>query len=500
MAGMPAVPVSSCWLALYGVAAIALITLSSIVYNLFFHPLRSYPGPWYAKASIVWFFYRTILGNYTHAVHQLHLKYGAVVRIAPNELAYTDPQAWKDIYGHRNGIPENAKDPSQIISEDPAHPTIIDATREHHSKIRRLISNGFSDKSMRQQENVLASYVKLFIEGLRKNSPGPVDLVEWYNLTGKFTTFDIIGHLAFAESFDCLTSSKYHPWVSMIFSTLNFVTWLRALNRLAPVASPMLMRFIPKRMREEHEANFEMSKQKLLRRKAAKPEYTDLMTHFLQAEEKGLLVEKDLVNNAQVFVVAGSETTATLLSGATYYILQDPRVYKTLVDEIRLAFRSPSDITLTAVSDLKYLLAVLDEALRLYPPAASNHPRVTPPQGAMIVGRFVPPKTVVGINQYAMFRSPLNFHDPDAFVPERALPTNEWKWANDRRDALQPFSYGPRNCVGRNLAYAEMRLIMAHLLLSFDLELMPGQEAWLNQRIMTSWVKKPLMVKLHPIS
>jgi cytochrome P450 len=183
MAGMPAVPVSSCWLALYGVAAIALITLSSIVYNLFFHPLRSYPGPWYAKASIVWFFYRTILGNYTHAVHQLHLKYGAVVRIAPNELACTDPQAWKDIYGHRNGMPENVKDPSQIISEDPAHPTIIDATREHHSKIRRLISNGFSDKSMRQQENILVSYVKLFIEGLRKNSPGPVDLVEWYNVS-----------------------------------------------------------------------------------------------------------------------------------------------------------------------------------------------------------------------------------------------------------------------------------------------------------------------------
>lgn len=265
----------------------------------------------------------------------------------------------------------------------------------------------------------------------------------------QFTTFDIIGHLAFAEPFNCLSSSDYHPWVTMIFSTIKFVTYSRALNRVKDKLSETLIGLLPKRIVEEHKSTFEMAHLKLLRRKEKRPDYTDFMTHLIAAEEKGTLVAEDLASNAPVFVVAGSETTATLLSGTTYLLLKNQRTYLMLAQEIRSAFAEPGDITLARAGELKYLSAVIDESLRLYPPGANNHPRLLPPQGAIVAGEYVPGGSMVGINHYAIFRSPFNFRKPEEFIPERFLPSDNQQWANDKREALQPFSYGSRNCIGR---------------------------------------------------
>jgi cytochrome P450 len=259
----------------------------------------------------------------------------------------------------------------------------------------------------------------------------------------------VIGHLAFAESFDCLTNSTYHPWISFISSTLKYVAWVRSLKRININAADFLMRLTPERVRREHAASVDMSKQKVLRRKEKKLEYTDFLSHMISAEEKGQLDMGHLFSNAPIIIIAGSETTATLLSGATFYILKYPRVYDALVREIRSTFQRTSDITLSRLSEAKYLLAVLDETLRMYPPVPTTLPRLTPPQGATILGQYVPGNCIVGVNQYAAFHSPLNFNRPEEFIPERFLSSSDDEWKNDQRDALQPFSFGLRNCVGR---------------------------------------------------
>jgi cytochrome P450 len=209
------------------------------------------------------------------------------------------------------------------------------------------------------------------------------------------------------------------------------------------------MRFTPERVRREHAASVEMSKQKVLRRKEKKLGYTDFLTHMISAEEKGQLELGDLFSNAPILIIAGSETTATLLSGATFYLLKHPRIYDALVKEIRSTFQQTSDITLTRLSEAKYLLAVLDETLRLYPPVPITLSRVTPPQGTTIAGQYVPGNYIVGVSQYAAYHSPLNFHRPEEFIPERFSRSGDDEWKNDRRDALKPFSFGLRNCVGR---------------------------------------------------
>lgn len=107
-------------------------------------------------------------------------------------------------------------------------------------------------------------------------------------------------------------------------------------------------------------------------------------------------------------------------------------------------------------------------------------------------------QTSVALQLYAACRSSSNFHRPDEFLPERWLAPADPAFAADRREVSQPFSVGPRNCIGRQLAYAEMRLILAKILWNFDLELheaeMQGRD-WLGEQgVWILWDKGPLLV------
>ena len=99
-----------------------------------------------------------------------------------------------------------------------------------------------------------------------------------------------------------------------------------------------------------------------------------------------------LTAHAGLLVIAGSETTATLLAGVTYLLLKNPDVMRKLQDEVRGSFAAEGEITLTSVSKLSYMLACLDEALRMYPPVAFGMPREVFEGGVSIAGTFVPEK------------------------------------------------------------------------------------------------------------
>lgn len=105
-----------------------------------------------------------------------------------------------------------------------------------------------------------------------------------------------------------------------------------------------------------------------------------------------------LVINAATLIIAGSETTATLLSGATYLLLRDPDALKKAAEEVRSSFESEEEITLTSVNRLTYMLACLNESLRRYPPVAFGMPRMVPEGrgGVTIAGELVPDKVSAG--------------------------------------------------------------------------------------------------------
>lgn len=123
------------------------------------------------------------------------------------------------------------------------------------------------------------------------------------------------------------------------------------------------------------------------------------------------------------------------------------------------------------------------------------------------------PRTSVFVSQKAAYYSATNFQDHDLFVPERWLPNSGYE--SDRKDVMQAFSYGPRNCLGKkyvhvavlrtlltiflSLAYHEMHIIFATVLWHFDLELCSESESWIDQKVYTLWSKPELWVKFRPV-
>lgn len=99
--------------------------------------------------------------------------------------------------------------------------------------------------------------------------------------------------------------------------------------------------------------------------------------------------EDEIVENAMSLAMAGSETSATLLTGLIYYLTLNPDIYDKVTSEVRRSFMTLNEMTFTAEAKLPYLQACIDKALRIYPPASLDMLRKTPPEGATIAGTFV---------------------------------------------------------------------------------------------------------------
>lgn len=122
---------------------------------------------------------------------------------------------------------------------------------------------------------------------------------------------------------------------------------------------------------------------------------------------------------------------------------------KRLTSGIRASFPKETDLNLVNLQRHEYLTAVLQEGLRLYPPAPDSLFRRTPSSGSVVAGEVIPPYTSVTINLWAANRSHLNFYRPNEFIPERWVKQSSPEFDADDKKVLKPFSIGPRDCLGQ---------------------------------------------------
>lgn len=220
----------------------------------------------------------------------MHDAYGPVVRVSPSELAFLDPSAWRDIYGSRAGqlpgggdeLPKHYKSYRML----PGIPTsIATADREEHGPLRKLLARGFSDKAMQEQEGIIGGYVDLLMTRLRQKCTGAdgrspaVNMTAWYN----FTTFDIIGDLAFGEPFGCLERSSYDVWVQVVNSTVKQVSYLQVLNM---IGASLLVRLAARISIKSRRRLQEMTGKKLTKRIEMGEGRQDLMGGLLQKQDE----------------------------------------------------------------------------------------------------------------------------------------------------------------------------------------------------------------------
>jgi cytochrome P450 len=468
--------------------------IAQTLYYAFFHPLAKVSGPKLYGASQLPYLYHLIQGDWVSRLAKLHDQYGPIVRVGPHDVSFITAGAFKTIYGHKSSGGKDFPKDLRNYRQGRVVKNLVTANQQDHKRMRRLLSHAFSQKALHSQEEIMRHYVDLFITQLteRARQGTDVNLVAWYN----FATFDLIGHLTLGQSFGCLENGNYHPWVSNIFNSVRVIPISHAIVRLG-LASWMPW-LIPSKFKKAYQETSEFSEHATLARLDSNDNKShDFMSYVLRYNDERGMSRDEIIENSTLLITAGSETTATCLSGATYLLLTNREKYEKLTNEIRSAFNSEEEITVGRCDQLKYLVAVFQETLRIYPPAPAGFSRFTPPEGEFMEGYWVPGNTTVCMPHWPAFTSNFNFKDPKQFVPERWL--GDPAYASDSKVVLHPFSAGSRDCIGKNLAYTEMRLLLTSLLWKFDLELLPESKGWLDQRVFLFWDKRALQVKLTEV-
>ena len=214
--------------------------------------------------------------------------------------------------------------------------------------------------------------------------------------------------------------------------------------------------------------------------------HKDMFHFFLNAvdPETGLPAFSDrhhLLSETQILALAGTDTTATTLCASFFYLSEYPTVLAKLKSEIRTTFQSRKEIVLGArLSKCKYLRACVDETLRIAHPAPGELPREVLPGGAMIDGHYCPAGTNVGCAGWALGRNEDVYGDVNVFRPERWISSDDADILNTESEVLKlkrsfhPFSIGPMNCAGQNLAILELQMVIARTVWGMDFRQVQG--------------------------
>ncbi|KAF5006792.1 hypothetical protein FDECE_6846 [Fusarium decemcellulare] len=395
---------------------------------------------------LLWRFYHSMGGRFHLAIQEQHKRLGPVVRISPNELSFSSVQSWKDIYGHATGGKHTmTKSDFYDMYGSGFESSCIGSERDpkRQSQMKKSLSGAFSTKALSQQEDIVQNCVDGFVLRLGKDgvSERGLNMTKWFEMIA----FDILGEMAFGETFHCIEEGKPHFWSDMVVEHLFFVTVLDNLRRY-PFMTAIGRKLLPKltvHVRDKHSGR--------LRTETGRQ---DFLTNIASKVRSGEISQEEMTAHASTLVIAGGETVATFLAGMTYFLLKTPNAYRKLREEIRGRYESLDEITSMSAAQLPYLHAVISEGLRIYPPGSQGFPRTCP--GGTIDGYWVPKGTEVYTSAWTVTHDEENFHLPYEFKPERWLDKN----CTDNFDASQPFSLGPRGCVGKNFAYMEIQATM----------------------------------------
>jgi cytochrome P450 len=234
------------------------------------------------------------------------------------------------------------------------------------------------------------------------------------------------------------------------------------------------------------------------------------------------LTEAEVKANVLTFFLAGQETTSTALTWAIYLLSQSPEWSERVAAEARRELQGTGFPAEGIADRLVETRAVLDEAMRLYPPIVGI--TRTASRSTQLAGQQIARNTLIVISPYVLHRHRLLWEDPDLFDPTRFLdrplvsrtsgpgpgrghedPGPGATAADGRQNsaakidryAYLPFGIGPRMCIGAGFALQEATLVLANVMRSFKLALAPGQTVWPQQRL-TLRPRGPLLLRVEP--
>lgn len=426
--------------------------LTLVVYRLFFHPLSKFPGPKIAASTLWYEFYHDVVreGKWLFEIERMHEEYGPIVRINPHELHIKDSEFFQEIYAPAGG--GKKRDKYHWFYTMSATPGSIFNTVGHdlHRLRRAPLNNFFSKQAVRDLEPLIRSKA----EKLASRFTGAAAEGDVVRMDCAFMalTMDVISSYCYGYDQAYLDNKDYGlQWRETIHGTVQNGALVRAYPWLVD-----MLKKVPHSMIEKADANMGMflawqasvkhAVEPILERRDSKQEgdgrtiFHTLRDSDLPAEERTL---ERLCDEGEIFVSAGSETTAKTLSYILYYLTTHPDCLKKLKDELKTPMPDGNEPTRwSELEKLPYLTAVIQEGLRLSYGITGRLPRIAPEP--IQYGEWtIPPGVPVGQTPYFVLMDPKIFHEPRLFKPER------WLNEGQRLDRYQvSFNKGNRSCIG----------------------------------------------------
>ncbi|KAF1815265.1 putative cytochrome P450 [Eremomyces bilateralis CBS 781.70] len=471
------------WLAA-GLLVPIIYIVSVAFYRLYLHPLANVPGPKLAAAT--WLYEIYFWKKFVIEIGRLHDIYGPIVRITPNEVHVNDPALIDAVYP--GGGKKVDKDPYQVRMFGIPDTAFLTIDHETH-RIRRGALNRYFSKAA---VNKIEPYIREAAEKLCSciASYAGSDTVTISVAFSSFTT-DVITEYLFAKSYHMIDRPHFLP---------NLQAGNDSLGELLPILKQLpflhtVMRWIPQErmlkmnpgmaswIRVEQDCHQQV---KDAHARLAKPDrvyYTvidELLHADLPPEEKR---DDRLFLEAVVLINAATETTSWNLSLATFYLLHQPHTLATLRQELLTASGDSLELpSLTTLENLPYLQATVAETLRhaygvvqrlirvhqdpVHLRSTVKIPNRDGSEKVQVkeVSYVIPKGYSLSMTSLWIHKNPDLFPDPDKFAPERWLDAEGMK-RKDLDRYLMSFSKGTRQCLGINLAYAELYICIAAVVL-----------------------------------
>ncbi|KAF2807450.1 cytochrome P450 [Mytilinidion resinicola] len=455
-------------------AGLTILYNSSIVlYRVFFHPLNQYPGPILCKITRFASSWHVMTRDSHEWQISLHKKYGDVVRLSPNELSFISASSVDQLHGSKAG--RLARGP--FYSGDPNRPAdsmLSTQDLNEHRWRRKTWERGFGSKQLRDFEPRVIRLLDILVSQLRERVGTTQNMTRW----SEYFAYDVMSDLAFSEDFGMLKAAKPHPYIPALHDATRLLViasqtpWIRPLMPWFPVEAQS------KRAGKEFAR---ISRETYLRRKAREVKEPDMYEYIASPDRSGPrpLTEAEVVADSALLIAAGAVSTALSITFMFFHLLQDPKQMARLQAEIDSCWDgvTPLDVTMLAPQRAPYLDGCINESLRLWPPAPNGMQRRTPSSGIVVDNRFIPGGTQVSNHTMGIQRDARHFTNPDAFIPERWIDSERpADWHHDVR-AFIPFTIGQFACLGKNLAYQELRLFMGGVVRNFEFAFAEGFRA-----------------------
>ncbi|KAI1422385.1 cytochrome P450 [Xylaria sp. FL1777] len=450
------------------------------------HRLRQFPGPLSASFSYLWGYFTMTSGRMHLRLAEEQEKYGKIMRIGPNELLVYDPQTLWQINNVRSNYGRG--DWYGSIQFDPyGHSVLSEPNTARHDKRKAKLAAGYAGKGTVNLEAKVDSQIAVLVNLLKTKylMKGTSHVVDFSRLI-RFFQVDIVTLAGSGKPWgDLEMETDQFDFISTADSFVPFLHCFMMIPTLRDFfASQFFLKLAgPKHTDQKGMGRFLGIVKDVVAKRFDESDY-DRHTQGDMLDEwiKNGMTRRECELELAIQLPAGSETSTTAIRGIMLHLLSSPQVYQKLQEEITTAIqesRISSPITNEEARRLPYLQAVINEGLRMVPPAITGFPKKVPAGGDILCGKFVPEGTDIFVNLWSMLRNKEIFGpDAEVFRPERFLECNQEKRSELMRNVDLAFGHGRWQCPGKTLAWLELNKIFVEILRTCDLQIVNPQAPW----------------------